>query len=111
MTRFCKITGLVLNTALVLWLVLVCLYLAAVLTLQSGFAAAVTLVLLVLILRRQRWGYFAAAAWGLACYQLAKEGLMFADVKSLAMVGGMAAVVVSIILHEIFYRKPASAAS
>lgn len=106
MTRARKITGLVLNTALVLWLVLACLYLAAVLTLQSVFAATVTLVLLVLVLRRERWGYFAVAAWGLACYQLAKEGLMFADVKRLAMLGGMATVVISIVLHEIFYRKP-----
>ncbi len=106
MNRHRRLAGLVLNTLLALWLALVCLYLAAVLTLQGAFAALVTLVLLVLVLRRQRWGYFGAAVWGLACYQLAKEGLMFADVKRLAMLGGMAAVVAGVLLHEIFCRRP-----
>lgn len=108
MNRPRRLVGLLLNSALALWLALACLYLAAVLTLQSAFAAAVTLGLLVLVLRRRRWGYFGAAVWGLACYQLAREGLMFADVKRLAMLGGMAAVVVSILLHEIFCRRPPS---
>lgn len=64
------------------------------------FIAAVTAVVLFSVYRRQRWGYFSAAVWGLACYQLAKEGYEFADLKRQVMTCGIMVVVLAIILHE-----------
>jgi len=108
MKRQLSVLGYILNSLLALWLVLGCVYLALVMSLQSLIIAAITLVLLVLVLRRQRWGYFGAAMWGLASYQLAKEGWLLADIKRLAMVSGMVVVVVSVLLHEIFCRRSAA---
>lgn len=69
------------------------------------FLALVTAVILYGVYRRQRWGYFAAAAWGLACYQLAKQGYEFADVKRQVMVSGILVILIAIILHEKIGRK------
>ncbi|MDO3381327.1 hypothetical protein QWI16_04020 [Gilvimarinus sp. SDUM040014] len=96
------------NALLLLWLIAAAGFLAAELTIPTVFAAVITLVIAVLVLRRRRWGYFAAAAWGLACYQLAKEGLALELVKRPAMLGGFAVVVIALILHETYCRRPIS---
>ncbi|WP_041524294.1 hypothetical protein [Gilvimarinus agarilyticus] len=95
-----------LNALLLLWLVASAGVLASELELATVFAAALTLVIAVFVWRRQRWGYFAAAAWGLACYQLAKEGLALEQVKRAAMLGGFFVVPTALYLHEIFCRRP-----
>ncbi|WP_049723243.1 hypothetical protein [Gilvimarinus polysaccharolyticus] len=94
-----------LNALLLLWLIASAGVLAGELTIQTVFAAALTLAIAVCVWRRMRWGYFAAAAWGLACYQLAKEGLALEHVKRPAMLGGFAVVIVTLYLHEVFCRR------
>lgn len=94
------------NALLLLWLIAAAGFLASELQLATVFGALVTLVVAYFVFKRQRWGYFAAAAWGLACYQLAKEELALEVVKRPAMLGGFAVVVVALVLHEIFCRRP-----
>lgn len=73
--------------------------------LYGFFLALVTAAIIYGVYRRQRWGYFSAAAWGLACYQLAKQGYEFADVKRQVMVSGVLVIIIAIILHEKLARK------
>lgn len=60
------------------------------------------------VFRRNRWGYFSAAVWSLACYQLAKEGLDFELVKRTIMMVSIPLVVLSVYLHEALGRAHAS---
>lgn len=94
------------NALLLLWLIAAAGFLASELRFETFFAAAATLVIAFYVFKRQRWGYFAAAAWGLACFQLAKEGLALEVVKRAAMLGGFAVIVVALFLHEMFCRRP-----
>ncbi|MBE8716150.1 hypothetical protein [Cellvibrio polysaccharolyticus] len=73
--------------------------------LYGFFLALVTAAIIYGVYRRQRWGYFSAAAWGLACYQLAKQGYEFAEVKRQVMVSGILVIIIAIILHEKIARK------
>ncbi len=57
------------------------------------------------LFRRWRWAYFASAAWALACYQLAKEGLEFELLKRAVMMLSVPLVVLSIYLHEVLGRR------
>lgn len=95
-----------LNALLLLWLLACAGVLAGELEIQTLFAAVITLVIAVCVWKKIRWGYFAAAAWGLACYQLAKEGLALEQVKRPAMIGGFVVVIVALYLHEVFCRRP-----
>ncbi|MDQ2076136.1 hypothetical protein [Marinimicrobium sp. ABcell2] len=52
----------------------------------------------------KRWAYFAGAVWALACYQLARQG-MLVEVERLAMVMVIPLVALCIYLHEQFARK------
>jgi len=69
------------------------------------FLAVVTATIAVGVFKRIRWGYFACAAWGLACYQLAKQGYEFADLKRYAMILGFLVVPAAIFLHEKLGKK------
>jgi cytochrome b561 len=92
----------------VLLLILLVVSTAAFLTfmnLYGVFLALVTAAITFGVYRRNRWGYFACAAWGLACYQLAKQGYEFADVKRYVMILGIFVVVVAIFLHEMLAKK------
>lgn len=57
------------------------------------------------VFKHLRWGYFAAAAWGLACYQLAKQGYEFESIKRQAMIIGFTVVPVALFLHEILGKS------
>lgn len=59
------------------------------------------------VFRQKRWGYFSAAVWSLACYQLAKEGLDFELVRRIVMMLSIPLVVLSIYLHETLGRRSA----
>ncbi len=50
--------------------------------------------------KKSRWGYFAAAAFGLACFQLAKQGYQFQTLKREAMTLGILMIPIAIFLHE-----------
>lgn len=74
------------------------------------FLAMVTAVIILGVFKQQRWGYFAAAAWALACYQLAKQGYEFQSIKRHVMMLGFALIPVALFLHETLGRASAKAA-
>lgn len=69
------------------------------------FLAVITSVIAAGIFRRNRWAYFASAAWALACYQLAKQGYEFEIIKSWVMTLAFFVIGLSIYLHEKLGRK------
>jgi hypothetical protein len=81
------------------------------LNLYGVFLALVTAVIVVGVYGRKSWAYFACAAWGLACYQLAKQGYEFVDIKRYVMILGCVVIVVAIILHEKLGKKLTKSAS
>ncbi|HEX7762861.1 MAG TPA: hypothetical protein VF433_04535, partial [Cellvibrio sp.] len=64
------------------------------------FLAAVTAAIAWGVYKHQRWGYFAAAAWALACYQLSKQGYEFQAIKRQVMILGFSLIPVALFLHE-----------
>jgi hypothetical protein len=69
------------------------------------FLALVSSLIAFGVYKRNRWAYFSAAAWGLACYQLAKQGYEFQSIKRYAMVIGIFLVPVALFLHEVLAKK------
>ncbi len=73
------------------------------------FLALIASVILVGLWKHWRWGYFAAAAFGLACFQLAKQGYQFQTLKREAMILGILMIPIAIFLHEqLAHTKPES---
>lgn len=71
------------------------------LNIYGFFLASVTTVIAWGVFKHQRWGYFSAAAWALACYQLAKQGYEFQSIKRHVMLLGFAIIPIALCLHEI----------
>ena len=69
------------------------------------FLASVTAIIAYGTFKNTSMGYFAAAAWGLACYQLAKEGYEFQAVKHQVMTLGFIVVPLALFLHEILAKR------
>jgi hypothetical protein len=76
------------------------------LNIYGAFLALVTALICAGCFKRNRWAYFAAAAWGLACYQLAKQGYEFESVKRYVMILGISVIPLALFLHEML-AKPA----
>lgn len=74
------------------------------------FLALVTALIAVGVFKHNRWGYFAAAAWGLACYQLAKQGYEFQAIKRHVMILGFCVIPVALFLHEALAKLPSKSA-
>lgn len=74
--------------------------------LYGFFLALVSSLIAVGVYKRNRLAYFSAAAWGLACYQLAKQGYEFQSIKRYAMIIGIFLVPVALFLHEVLAKKP-----
>lgn len=74
------------------------------------FLAGVTATIAWGVFRHQRWGYFAAAAWALACYQLAKQGYEFQGIKRHVMILGFTLIPVALFLHETLGKATAKVA-
>lgn len=68
------------------------------------FLASVTAFIAWGVYQHNAVAYFAAAAWGLACYQLAKEGYEFQQLKHHVMTIGFIVIPVSLFLHEILAK-------
>lgn len=64
------------------------------------FLAVVTTLIAWGVYHHKRWGYFAAAAWALACYQLSKQGYEFQAIKRQVMILGFLLIPVALFLHE-----------
>ena len=69
------------------------------------FLASVTAFIALGIFKRVNWGYFAAAPWGLACFQLAKQGYEFQTLKREVMTIGFILIPICVFLHEILAKK------
>ncbi|HSC68619.1 MAG TPA: hypothetical protein VLC79_13055 [Cellvibrio sp.] len=74
------------------------------------FLACVSALIAWTVFKHWRWGYFAAAAWGLACYQLAKQGYEFQSIKRQVMMVGFAVIPIALFLHETLGRSAANTA-
>lgn len=72
------------------------------------FLASVTALIAFGVYKNHALGYFAAAAWGLAAYQLAKQGYEFQALKRFAMTAGFVVIPVALFLHEVLARKRGS---
>jgi len=95
----------ILNWALLL---LLCAAVAGFLWFQNAyglFLASVTALIALGVYKNNALAYFAAAAWGLACYQLAKEGYEFQIIKHQVMTLGFIEIPVALFLHEILAKK------
>lgn len=69
------------------------------------FLASVTALIAFGVYKNYHLAYFAAAAWGLACYQLAKEGYEFAAIKHQVMTLGFIVIPIALFLHEILGKR------
>lgn len=69
------------------------------------FLASVTALIAFGVYKNYHLAYFAAAAWGLACYQLAKQGYEFASVKHQVMTLGFVVIPVALFLHEVLGKR------
>jgi len=74
------------------------------------FLACVTAAITWSVFKQQRWGYFAAAAWALACYQLAKQGYEFQSIKRQVMMLGFTLIPIALFLHETLGKATAKSA-
>jgi hypothetical protein len=80
------------------------------LNIYGFFLACVTAAITWGVFRQERWGYFAAAAWALACYQLAKQGYEFQSIKRHLMLLGFAIIPIALFLHETLGKATAKSA-
>ncbi|RYG07512.1 MAG: hypothetical protein EOO07_27280 [Chitinophagaceae bacterium] len=92
------------------WILLLLLVISVVgfLSFQNAyglFLASVTALIAVGVYKNKALGYFAAAAWGLAAYQLAKEGYEFQQIKRYVMMTGFVVIPVALFLHEILAKQ------
>ena len=90
----------VLNGLLLIVLVAAVAGFISFLNIYGLFLACVTTAIAWGVFKQHRWGYFAAAAWALACYQLAKQGYEFQSIKRHVMMLGFALIPIALFLHE-----------
>ena len=100
----------VLNGLLLIVLVVSIAGFISFLNIYGFFLACVTAAITWGVFRQQRWGYFAAAAWALACYQLAKQGYEFQSIKRHVMLLGFAIIPIALFLHETLGKATAKSA-
>lgn len=105
-----RIVANILNVLLLIVLVGAIVGFISFLNVYGLFLACVTTIITWAVFKHWRWGYFAAAAWGLACYQLAKQGYEFQSIKRHAMMIGFMVVPVALFLHEILGKAAAKSA-
>jgi len=68
------------------------------------FLASITALIAFGVYKHKAIAYFSAAAWGLAAYQLAKQGYEFQEIKRYAMILGITVIPVALFLHEILAK-------
>ena len=90
----------VMNWALLLLLVLSVAGFLSFKNVYGVFLASVTALIAMGVYKQKAIAYFSAAAWGLAAYQLAKQGYEFQDIKYGVMITGILVIPVALFLHE-----------
>lgn len=73
------------------------------------FLVVVTAIIAWGVFKHTRWGYFAAAVWALACYQLSKQGYEFQAVKREVMIVGFSLIPIAVFLHETLGKRSSNA--
>lgn len=73
------------------------------------FLASITALLVWGVFKNNSMAYFAAAAWGLACYQLAKQGYEFQTLKRYVMIAGILVIPIALFLHETLGKQSKNA--
>lgn len=73
------------------------------------FLVVVTAIIAWGVFKHRRWGYFAAAVWALACYQLSKQGYEFQAVKREVMIVGFSLIPIAVFLHETLGKRSSNA--
>lgn len=71
------------------------------------FLASISALLAWGVFKNNKKAYFGAAAWGLACYQLAKQGYEFQLIKHQVMLLGVAVIPIALFLHEVLGKQQA----
>lgn len=104
MTKMIK-TAQVLNWMLLLLLIASVLGFFTFKNVYGFFLASVTALIALGIYKNNKFAYFSAAAWGLAAYQLAKEGYEFQVIKSEVMLIGVLVIPVALFLHEVLGKN------
>jgi hypothetical protein len=94
----------VLNWALLVLLVLSVAGFLSFKNVYGLFLASVTALIAFGIYKQKAIAYFSAAAWGLAAYQLAKQGYEFQDIKRSVMILGIIVIPVALFLHEVLAK-------
>ncbi len=95
----------ILNWALLLILLLSVVGFLSFKNAYGVFLASVTALIALAVYKTKAIGYFAAAAWGLGAYQLAKQGYEFQAIKHYIMLAGFLVIPVALFLHEILARR------
>lgn len=68
------------------------------------FLASVTALIAFGVYKHKAMAYFSAAAWGLAAYQLAKQGYEFQEIKPYVMIVGILVIPIALFLHEVLAK-------
>lgn len=95
----------ILQWALVLLLITAVAGFLSFVNVYGFFLASITTLIAWGTYENKRWAYFAAASWGLACFQLAKQGYEFQGIKHQVMAIGVLIIPVSLFLHEILGKQ------
>jgi hypothetical protein len=98
-------TAQVLNGALLILLIVSVGGFLSFQNIYGFFLASVTALIAYGISKKAAIAYFAAAAWGLACYQLAKQDYEFQLIKHYVMLVGIVVIPIALFLHEVLARK------
>lgn len=99
------IAAKILNGALLLLLIAAVAGFLFFANIYGVFLASITALLAWGVFKHNAKAYFAAAAWGLACYQLAKQGYEFQSIKHQVMLLGVAVIPIALFLHEVLGRQ------
>ncbi len=99
-----RVVAKILNGALLLLLAASVVGFVSFKNVYGLFLASVTALIAFGIYKYKAWAYFSAAAWGLAAYQLAKQGYEFQEIKRYVMILGIIVIPVALFLHEVLAK-------
>lgn len=99
-----RVVANILNWALLLLLVVSVAGFLSFKNVYGLFLASVTAAIAWGVYRHKAMAYFSAAAWGLAAYQLAKQGYEFQEIKRSVMLVGILVIPVALFLHEVIAK-------
>ena len=100
------ITATILNALLLLLMIASTAGFLSFANFYGVFLATVSAVLAWGIFKNNSKAYFGTAVWGLACFQLAKQGYEFQMIKNYVMGLGILVIPSALFLHEVLGKQP-----